>query len=290
MNMVELDKNIFFVEGGNRGRYFFSNSLLIKDEQSLLIDTGTGTEVTERIAAEHKVDLVLITHGHEDHICGNDYFKEATVCSHELDAPAIRFVDKLTELYNVKGTELEDSMSSFLRDIFGLKDFRVDRELKDGDIIDTGSHRVEVIHTPGHSGGHCCFFIPDIKLVFLGDIDLSSFGPWYGCRDSHIGDFIKSVQRIKELDCETAVSSHKGVIQGKREIDEKLDLYLNKIFEREEKILSLLKEDKDLDGIVDEAVIYGKFPEPREMYRLMEKTMVEKHLEKLDDEGYPPSP
>ena len=284
MKLEEIRDKVFFVEGMNEGRYPYSHSLLIEDEKVVLIDTGTGPKVNNRIARDKKVNLIINSHGHEDHISGNHLFPSATICSHQFDAPPIRSVAKLKELYDVTGTDVEKSMDIFLEDMFSLRNSRVDMEFEDEKVFNLGSIKMEVIHTPGHSAGHCCFYIPKMKLIFLGDIDLSSFGPWYGCLDSNIPDFIDSIHKIKSKDFETAISSHKGIIEGKKEIDKKLDEYLDKIYERENKLWELLHEEKNLEEIVEESIIYGEFPEPVEMYRLMEKTMLIKHLGKLVEE------
>ena len=285
MNLEEVRDKVYFVEGMNSGKYPYSNSLLIEDDQVMLIDTGTGPEVVNEIAQEKKVNILINSHGHEDHIGGNYLFPSATICAHQFDAPAIRSTEKLKELYDVTDSELEKEMDVFLEDMFSLRNSRVDMEFEDGKMFNLGNVKLEVLHTPGHSAGHCCFYIPKMKLIFLSDIDLSSFGPWYGCLDSNITDLINSIHRIKSLDFETAISSHKGIIEGKEEVDERLDKYLEKIYERENMLWELLHEEKNLEEIVEEAIIYGSFPEPQGMYRLMEKTMIIKHLGKLVEEN-----
>lgn len=281
MRHVEIADNIFFIEGENKGRYPFSNSVLIDDEVKVLIDTGMGPSLAAKIAKEKRIDLVVNSHGHEDHIACNHLFEDAKICSHKFDAPVIRSVEKLKELYCSNGTELEKIIDQFLREFFELKDSRIDFEFEDGYVFNLGSVKLEVIHTPGHSSGHCCFSIPRERLVFLADIDLSSFGPWYGCSDSDIDQFIKSISRVRELKFEVAISSHKGIIRGRGTIDKKLNEYLKKIFEREEKLRDFLSKEQTIDEIVNEVIIHGKFPEPKAMYKFSEKVMIEKHLERL---------
>ncbi len=285
MKLEEVKNKVFFVEGTNKGRYPYSNSLLIEDETVMLIDTGPGPEIIPEIAREKNIDLVVNSHGHEDHICGNEHFPSAKICAHQFDAPAVRSIEKLKELYDVSGTELEDVLDSFFQNVFELKDSRVDIEFEDGKIFDLGTTQIEVIHTPGHSAGHCCFYFPELKLIYLSDIDLLSFGPWYGSLDSNINELIDSIHKIKKLDYDVAISSHKGIFEGKDEIDKNLDLYLEKIMEREKKLLDVLQSAKNLDEIVEEAIIYENFPEPKDMFRLMEKTMIIKHLGKLAEEN-----
>ncbi len=282
MNYIEIANKIFFIPGEKDGRYPASNSLFIDDEIKVLIDTGMGPKLAAELAKEKKIDLVLISHGHEDHIACNYFFEAAKICCHKLDAPAIRSVEKLTELYGLPpGTELEKSIDLYLRDFFGLKDSRVDLEFGNGYVFDLGSIKLNVVHTPGHSAGHCCFSVPSERLIFLADIDLSTFGPWYGCMDSDVDQFITSIENIKGLDFEVAISSHKPITYGRETINEKLDVYLNKIFEREKKLIDFLSEGRTIQEIVPQAFIYKKFPEPKGIYEHFEKIMIEKHLERL---------
>ena len=281
LEQVEIADGIFFIEGESKGRYPFSNSVLIDDEVKVLIDTGMGPNLAVKMAKEERIDLVLNSHAHEDHIACNHLFKDAKICSHKLDSPAIRSVSRLGELYGPTGKGVGELIDLFLREVFKLKDSRVDLEFEDGHIFDLGSTRLEVVHAPGHSSGHCCFSVPSERVVFLADIDLTSFGPWYGALDCDIDQFIESIGRIRDFEFEVAIPSHKGITLGRETIREKLDEYMNKIFERERKLLDLLEKERALDEIVDQAIIYGKFPEPKGMYELFEKIMIEKHLERL---------
>lgn len=277
---VEIAENILFIEGENKGRYPCSNSILIDDEIKALIDTGMGTDLAMQIDKEKKIDWIINSHGHEDHIACNHLFKNARIGSHKFDAPVIKSVRKLTELYPSSPELTKESMGLFLEQ-FGLKDSSVSLEFEDEYVFDFGQLKLRVIHTPGHSRGHCCFSIPSEKMVFLSDIDLSSFGPWYGCLDCDIDQFTDSIKRVRGLKFKTAITSHKGIIRGKEIIEEELSRYLNRIFEREKKLLEFLNKERSMDEIVSKAIVYGRFPEPKAMFELFEKTMMEKHLERL---------
>jgi glyoxylase-like metal-dependent hydrolase (beta-lactamase superfamily II) len=65
-------------------------------------------------------------------------------------------------------------------DLLKVENAKVNSTFEDNEIIDIGEdYKMKVIHTPGHSAGHCCFYELNSKIAFLADIDFSSFGPWY---------------------------------------------------------------------------------------------------------------
>ncbi len=64
--------------------------------------------------------------------------------------------------------------------MFNFKPHEISRFLKDGEILDLGSVTVEVLHCPGHSPGSLSFYFREPQVLFLGDTDLTPFGPWYG--------------------------------------------------------------------------------------------------------------
>ncbi|AAB88992.1 MULTISPECIES: MBL fold metallo-hydrolase [Archaeoglobus] len=254
------------IEAPNSGKYPFSHSLLIG--KSCIIDTGSGEAL-----APLRVDCVLNTHWHEDHIAMNSIGRK--VLAHPLDAEAIESYEEFRRRYGIG-----DSVRLFINFEFG----QVDDVFEDGEQLEFEGVSVEVIHTPGHSAGHCCFVINN-EAVFLGDIDLTSFGPWYGCLDCDVDDFVRSVKKmmreVERRDIEIAIPSHGRPVYGKEEIIGAMREYLKKIFERDKAIRELVRLGVDPVG---KGIIYRKIPEPREIYLHFEKIMVEKHLTTSLDE------
>ena len=256
---MELRRNVRIIEGPDSGRYPYSNSLLIG--RSCLIDAGAGD-----VLKDVRVEWVLDSHWHEDHIALNKVGRR--VAAHYLDADAIENYEEFKRRY-----ALGDLVRLFVNFEFG----RVDRTFEDGEVFEFEGVQVEVLHTPGHSAGHCCFVIDDV--IFLADIDLTPFGPWYGCLDCDVRDFVLSIERLKrevsKRRISLAVPSHGKAVSGTDEILKRLDDYLAKIFERDRKIRELIQAGEDPIG---KGVIYKKVPEPKEIYLHFEKIMIEKHL------------
>ncbi len=257
------------VEAPNSGRYPFSHSLLIG--KSCIIDTGAGKALLPL-----RVDYVLNTHWHEDHIALNKIGRK--VLAHPLDAEAIESYEEFSRRYGIG-----DLVKLFIN--FEFRE--VDDVFEDGEQLEFDGVCVEAVHTPGHSAGHCCFVVDD-EAVFLGDVDLTSFGPWYGCLDCNLGDFVRSIKRmIKEVesrDIKAAIPSHGNPVYGKDNIINALQKYLSKIFERDKTIRKLAESGVDPVG---KGIIYRKIPEPKQIYMHFEKIMVEKHLTTSLDEFCP---
>jgi len=102
-----------------------------------------------------KVEKILITHSHWDHIADTAELKNhynAPVYIHRDDAENL-------EVPGSDGIPLWEAMEVVQPDYF----------LKDGDIVDVGTLKFVVIHTPGHSPGSICFYCKEENILFAGD-------------------------------------------------------------------------------------------------------------------------
>lgn len=79
--------------------------------------------------------------------------------------------------------------------------------LHDGDVLDLGGRKLEVIHTPGHSPGHCCFYERERKYLYSGDLI------YQGCLDAFYPttdpqQFYRSVRRVRSYEIERLLPGH----------------------------------------------------------------------------------
>ena len=111
----EIIDNIWFVQGKNNGRYVFSNSLFINDEKKVLIDTGMGRFVIKKLIKKFgQPDIILYTHGHEDHVCEKDRFTTNERYLHENDEEIATSKVALIESYGVEqSAEMDEIMDLF---------------------------------------------------------------------------------------------------------------------------------------------------------------------------------
>ena len=178
-----------------------------------------------------------------------------------------------------------------------MKDTPIDSTFEDNEVIKIGdSLQLKILHTPGHTAGHCSFIELSSRIGFLGDIDLTSH-PYYGNIDANLIDFENSICRILDIDFDIVVTGHRDPISGKELIKEKLKHFHSIIIQREQAILAEFSEhDKPIkpSALRYKNLIYKKYSQFKDFEIIAEELMIEKHFDKLeianmiksDGEGY----
>ena len=162
-----------------------ANCFIVGCEETLkaaVIDPGAEADRILMALAESslKVDAIINTHGHFDHVGANKSMKDATeaeILIHGSDAPML---SQLSASASAWGMSAEDSPPP-------------DRTLEDGDTITVGSITLKVIHTPGHTPGGISLYTDG--AVFVGD---TLFAGSIGRTDFPGGDYgtlISSIQK-----------------------------------------------------------------------------------------------
>ena len=272
-------KNIYFIEGARKGKYPYSNSLLIKD---YLIDTGISSRLLRKLIRLYPINTVICSHWHEDHMSGNRILPQAKFLIHYKDKYLIENVDKFNEFYGVTNTKAEEEFE-WLMEGLKLRNTKIEKTMEDNDEINiNNNYRLKVIHTPGHTAGHCAFLELNSNIAFLADIDLTNF-VFYAGIDSNLMDFEKSIDKLQQFDIEVAVTGHQGILCGRKEIKEELEKYKTIIYKRDERILSRFSELKPINLIdfKNSNIIYKYYSEFREYEIIAEMIMVQKHFDKF---------
>ena len=259
--VLELGKKIKLLPGKNSGKYPYCHSLLIEDELTALIDPASDPDFLKALAVSKNVDVIILSHYHEDHFWFSYLFPSAQIWAPELDAPALESLERLLDEYQQTG-EGREQWRKILIDHFHYQARKVSCLLKEGDRISLGRTEIQVIHTPGHTPGHSCFYFPEPDLIYLSDLDLTKFGPWYGDRGSEIDALIQSIKRISEYSAEIFVASHEQAIY-RGNIKRESEQYLQVIEDRETKLRALLRHPRTIQEIIEARIIYKKPREPK---------------------------
>ena len=171
--------NVTVLFGQKSGKYPQGNSVLVRGgEETVVIDPSLGL-VARGEGAVH-ADRILNSHCHEDHVAGNFLFPDAPCHLHEADLPGIQSLDAMEAIFGYP-EPIKTPWRQGLVERFHFAPRPDALAYKDGDVFDLGGGvTIRAIHAPGHTRGHCLFHVEPDDVLFLGDIDLSSFGPYYG--------------------------------------------------------------------------------------------------------------
>jgi glyoxylase-like metal-dependent hydrolase (beta-lactamase superfamily II) len=241
--------------GEKTGKYPDGNSMLVRGRDATLL-TDPSLSVHARGAELGRIDLVVQSHVHEDHVAGLSRFPGTPVHAHRLDALGLRSLDGMMQIYGYDGPS-----SAPLRDWIE-RDFhyraRPDAQAyDDGAVFELGGASLRAIHLPGHTRGHCALLAEPDGVLFLGDIDLTGFGPYYGDAWSCLEDFEASIARVREIPARVWVSfHHAGVITERAEFLAKLERFAGRIAQREQALLEYLAEPRSLEDMVAHRFLY----------------------------------
>ncbi|MEW5733291.1 MAG: MBL fold metallo-hydrolase [Thermodesulfobacteriota bacterium] len=271
-----------FLPGPNRGKYPHCHSVYIEGAK-VLIDPASDRDRLARLRDEEGVEVVILSHWHEDHFAHLDLFNGAAIWIHEKDLPPLRDVEILLDWYGMdrrKDPELRDGWRKLILDNFNYAPRNPARLLSGNETLPLGSVTARVIHTPGHTPGNIALHFPDLDVLFAADYDLTAFGPWYGDPAGSMEDTVRSVEALKALNAGVVLTSHEtGVFESPA--PELYDAYLAVIETRERKLLEFLNAPRTLADIVNQWIVYRKPREPFLFYEWAERATMEKHLEKL---------
>jgi len=270
--------------GERRGKYPHGNSLAVRGrEETLLIDPSLGL-VARAPEARPQADRVLHSHCHEDHFAGSFLYRERPWYFHEADRPGAESLDGLMALYGY-AEPVHSVWRKTVVERFHFEPRPDAQSFRDGQVFELGGARVEVIHAPGHTRGHCFFRVLPDDLIYLADVDLSSFGPYYGDAWSELEDFERTLEAARALRARWyATFHHVGVLEGHDAFLERLTRFAAVIGEREARLLEYLREPHSLDEVVAHRFVYRP-QDPVPFADPVERRSMSQHLARLERAG-----
>ncbi len=246
-----ISENVFLIKGERNASFPFCNSYLIQEKNDLIVvDPQCGAaRLTDGIASIgcslEDITAILNTHFHIDHSTASNRLSSKyniPVYMHEYDAPMITSWDNMYSQYMIRTSEHKRIFYEMFHDTGGFSPFHVSNTFKCNDTLPLG---IRAIHSPGHTPGHCCFEYNGI--LFSGDIELNV--PWVGNASSSVGDFMKTINRLSEMEFKCILPGHGDPCYG--EIKETFRQYYKKLTEHEESIYRILTQTpKPMDKIL----------------------------------------
>jgi glyoxylase-like metal-dependent hydrolase (beta-lactamase superfamily II) len=181
-----------------------NNTYLLPGKVPTLIDAGVGVQshldAIDRALEGRPLALVLITHGHPDHVAGAPMIASRW--------PGVR-----------------------------IRQFGTGQDpLSPDEIIDAGDATVVTLHTPGHSPDHCCFLLG--SDLFCGD--LARIGGTVvipATRGGDLAEYVRSLQRVRDLGPRRLLPGHGPIIENPTAL---IDGYIRHRADREAQILAAL--------------------------------------------------
>jgi len=287
MSATKVFGPVHFIHAAGAGKYPHSNSVYVEGP-GVLIDAGAGREEYRALLDGPGVREVWLSHWHEDHLACLDMFENLPLRQMEIEAEPLSGLEHFLDWYGIEREEFRDYWRKILPEDFHYRPRRASGYFTAGEIIDLGTCSVEVIHTPGHTPGNLSFFFREPEVLFMGDYDLTRFGPWYGDRDSSIDLTIASVERLRNIPARVLLTSHEDGCfeEPPDEVSLRFDRYLDVIDQREGKLLDFLRAaPRSMAEIVAQCIVYRKPREPRAFFEWGEQAIMGKHLERLMDSG-----
>lgn len=197
---------------------FTENCYIVNEKESAyVIDPGTNYKDIKEyiISSKLKVEAVLLTHGHFDHIFALNEFLE------DFDVDVYIYESERDFLFDPNL-----NLSSTTLNKFVLNKKSNAKTFKDGDIFNLKYNHLKVLHTPGHTRGSVCFLYKNV--CFSGDTLFKNGIGRYDLPTASKADITRSLQMMsKKLKDNTIIYPGHGPFTTM--LNEKLDNpYLNK--------------------------------------------------------------
>lgn len=167
------------------GKNYGANSYVVIDEKTCVIDPGFNTEFG---VDYDKVDIVINTHCHYDHVANNYLFTNAVFYMHEKEIPYAKTTLGTAELFKAR---------------YEPQDFKpIPKKVNLGEVV------LEVIHTPGHTPGSICLYEKKSKTLISGDTVFSDGIGRIDLEGGNARQLKKSIEKLSKLEVNHLLPGH----------------------------------------------------------------------------------
>ncbi len=214
--------------------------LFVGEEKALLFDTGYGfgnlKDTVRKIT--DKPLMIVNSHGHIDHTCGNFQFEE-TVYIHENDIALCKehnsAKNRKDAIENARHTldyvtkkEYNGLPCDFDEEAYCRAGYGNLSPVREGEVFDLGGITLEVIGLPGHTRGSIALLYRERKLLYVGDA-INSYLWLFSPEATKLSEYIETIGKVESIDFTRMVQSHnripvsKNMVQYYRDAAETLD-------------------------------------------------------------------
>jgi len=287
--------------------------MIVGTEENMLVDTGGNTEDAFAVlAGELKnygfsvrdINKIVITHSHPDHsglATKIAALSGATIYMNEAEAVDLKYrydeYDHMLEenLKVLKSSGAPPDEAVMLNHMLPrefMKPVETAIFLREGDKIKLDPFEFSIVETPGHSTGHVCLYEPKKRFFFCGDTVLTEitpnigYSPLFG-RDM-LGEFLKSLEKIYQMDINFAFPGHGPAFSGVKGVIESLARHHE---ERERLIMNTIEGSSKTPYQVAKEITWnvnvkdGKYDYMSILDKRLAITETVAHLEHMANEG-----
>lgn len=223
---------------------------LIKGEKNVLYEAGmaySADRMIEHIKQELNgapLDAVILSHSHYDHVSGLPFVRqewpEVVVYGSEyaakiLDKPSVRAMMRRLSEDAAKGAGLAE-LPEYDNDAI-----HIDVTVKDGEILQIGNTKIQVLETPGHTKCSLSYFVNDDVIMASETIGVFKGGWYMPCYLVGYQMCLDAVETLKSLPAKRLFISHMGV-QSTETMDELWAFITEKLVTTKEEIIEIIEQ------------------------------------------------
>jgi len=176
----EFSGNVWKISVNSR-KFDGSEKPEASSSEVVMVDTGAGKDCWEEISKLNRIDKLVVTHSHYDHI---------------------GHLEKVVKKYG-------STVYAFEPENLGVEAEKVE----EGDVVELCGENFQVFHTPGHRDDSICLYSSEEKILFTGDLIFPDGS--FGRTDLDEGDrdlLIDSIEKVADLEVEKFYPGHDGAV------------------------------------------------------------------------------